>query len=161
SGKTGALTSLVKAGYKLFILDYDNGLDVLKEFILRECPDKINNVEFRSLRDKRKAGPEGSIIDGVPKAFPDGVKMLDRWKYKYDDQEIDYGIPAQWGPDCILIIDSLTRMSDAAFDFREPLIPRGAGGKYDVRAVYKDGQDAIENILALLSSESFRTNVIV
>ena len=90
SGKTGALTSLVKAGYKLRILDYDNGLEVLKQFILRDCHDKINSVEYRTLRDKRKASPEGPIIDGIPRAFVDCIKMLDRWKYKLDDgTEID------------------------------------------------------------------------
>ncbi len=68
SGKTGALTPLVTAGYKLRILDMDNGLETLKQFVLRECPDKIGNVEFRTLRDKRKASPLGPVIDGQPKA---------------------------------------------------------------------------------------------
>lgn len=157
SGKTGALTSLVSAGYKLRILDLDNGLDVLKQFVLRDCPDKIGNVEFRTLRDDRKATETGSVINGTPRAFVQALKMLDRWKY----EDIDLGDPATWGADCILVIDSLTFLSDAAFDFREPLVPRGSNGKYDVRAVYKDAQNAIENVLALLTSETFRTNVIV
>lgn len=162
SGKTGGLTSLVKAGYKLRILDYDNGLDPLKEFIIHECPNNLDNVEFRTLRDKRRATPDGSIIDGIPRAFVDGIKMLDKWKYTTPDgEEIDLGIPAAWGPDTILVIDSLTRFSDAAFDFREPLVPKSRDGKYDMRAVYKDGQDAVENILAMLTGENFRTNVIV
>ncbi len=162
SGKTGALTSLVCAGYKLRILDMDNGLETLKQFVLHQCPDKINNVEFRTLRDKRKASAEGPIISGTPKAFVDAIKMLDRWKYKSEDgTEIDLGVPAEWGPDCILVIDSLTFLSDAAWDFREPLVPRSRDGKYDARAVYKDAQDAIENVLALLTSDNFRTNVIV
>jgi len=87
--------------------------------------------------------------------------MLDKWKYKSENEETDLGIPAEWGPECVLVIDSLTFMSDAAFDFRETLTPRSEKGKYDVRMVYKDAQDAIENVLALLTSESFRTNVIV
>lgn len=162
SGKTGALTSLVREGYKLRILDMDNGLETLKQFILKECPDKIENVEFRTLRDKRKASPLGPVIDGTPSAFIKALKMLDRWKYTNEDgTETDLGVPAEWGPDCILVVDSLTFLSDAAFDFREPLSPKGSSGKYDVRAVYKDAQDAIENVLALLTSESFRTNVIV
>src|SRR5882757_3538177 len=146
SGKTGALASLVKAGYKLRILDYDNGLESLKQFVLRDSPEMVDNVEFRTLRDKRKATPVGSIIDGTPRAFIDGLKMLDRWKYG----DIDLGVPAEWGPECILALDSLTFCSDAAFDFREPLAPRGSNGKYDIRAVYKDAQDEIENVLALL-----------
>lgn len=162
SGKTGALTSLVKAGYKLRILDMDNGLDPLRVFVSRECPDKAENVEFRTLRDKRKATPAGSVIDGQPRAFIDALMMLDRWKYKTaSGEEIDYGIPSAWGPECILVLDSLTFLSDAAFAWREPLTPRSRDGKYDPRAVYKDAQDAIENVLALLTGESFRCNVIV
>jgi hypothetical protein len=162
SGKTGSLTSLVREAYKLRILDMDNGLETLKQFVLKECPEKIENVEFRTLRDKRKASPVGAIIDGQPKAFINALNMLDRWKYKNEDgTETDLGVPAEWGPDCILVIDSLTFLSDAAFDFREALVPKSTQGKYDVRMVYKDAQDAVENVLALLTSESFRTNVIV
>jgi hypothetical protein len=162
SGKTGALASLVAAGYKLRILDYDNGLEALKQFVSRDHPEKLKEIEYRTLRDKRKASPDGPIIDGMPKAFVDGIKMFDRWRYRTDDgTEIDLGVPATWGPNCILVLDSLTFFSDAAFDFREPLVPRSRDGKYDQRAVYKDAQDAIEKVIALLTSESFHTNVIV
>lgn len=161
SGKTGGLASLVCAGYNLCILDFDNGLDPLKTFILKSCPDKIENVEFVTLRDQRKAGPTGPILV-KREAFIRALKLLDRWKYKTDDgTEVDLGVPAEWGPDRILVVDSLTMLSDAAFDFREPLAVKGRDGKYDLRAVYKDAQDAVENVLALLTSESFRTNVIV
>lgn len=161
SGKSGSLASLVKVGYKLRILDFDNGLEPLKQFILRDSPDKINNVEFVTLRDKRKAGPEGPMVTKA-EAFIKGIKLLDKWTYKNEDgSTTDLGVPAEWGPECILVVDSLTFMSDAAFDFREPLAPKSRDGKYDMRAVYGDAQSAIENVLALLTSESFRTNVIV
>lgn len=162
SGKTGALMSLVKAGYKLRILDMDNLLDILKELILKECPDKIENVEFRTLRDKRKATQTGPEIDGTPKAYVQAIKMLDNWKYTDDHgNEVDLGRPADWGSDCILVIDSLSRLCDAAYDFRIPLTPTSESGKYDGRAVYGDAQDAIENNIANLTSSNFRTNVIV
>lgn len=157
SGKTGALASLVGAGYKLRILDMDNGLDVLKSYVEHQFHNSIGNVEFRTLRDKRKATAEGPVIDGQPKAFINAIKMLDNWKY----DDVDLGKPSEWGSDCILVVDSLTMLSDAAFDFREPLTTRGKSGDYDKRATYFDAQGAIENVLALLTSESFRTNVIV
>lgn len=160
SGKTGALTSLVAAGYKLRILDFDNGLDTLKQFVLKECPDKIDNIEFRTIIDKRKSSAAGPIIDGMPKAFIEATKMLDHWKYKDESGElVDFGVPSEWGPDTILVIDSLTRMSDAAFDWRLSLVVNT--GKYDMRAVYGDAQDAIEATLALFQSDNFKTNVIV
>jgi len=161
SGKTGGLAPLVNAGYHLRILDMDNGLESLKQQVLRLCPEKIANVEYRTLRDKRKASPSGPIIDGSPKAFIEAIRMLDRWRYVDGGNEIDLGVPAEWGPDVILVIDSLTFLSDAAYDWREPLTPKGKEGKYDQRAVYKDAQDAIESVLALVTSEAFRTNVIV
>lgn len=161
SGKTGALASLVAAGYKLRILDFDNGLEPLKQFVRRDSPDKLVNIEFVSLRDDRKAGAEGPTVT-KPTAFMRAVKLLDHWKYTDDEDETtDLGDPATWGPDCILVVDSLTFMSDAAWNFREPLTPKGRDGKYDKRAVYGDAQGAIEDVLALLTSESFRTNVIV
>lgn len=158
SGKTGALASLVAKGYKLRILDFDNGLDALVQVIRRDSPAMLENVEFRTLRDRLRASPIGTVVDGTATAFIQGLQMLDRWKY----ETTDLGVPATWGKETIVVIDSLTFMSDAAFRFREPLVPRAKdSGKYDIRAVYKDAQDAVENVLALLTSESFRTNVIV
>lgn len=157
SGKTGSLASLVKAGYKLRVLDMDNLLDILKYLCLRECPDKLDNVEARTLRDKRKATSEGSVIDGPCRAFVDAVRMLDKWKYTDDDgTEIDLGSPADWGSDTILVIDSLSRLCDAAYDWRFSLAPKNDG-----RAIYGDAQDAIESLLAGLTSKSFATNLIV
>jgi hypothetical protein len=162
SGKTGSLISLVKAGYLLRILDMDDLLDYLKGKIEAECPELIDNVEARTLRDKRKMTPLGPIIDGQPKAFIDAIKMLDNWKYKdAEGNEINLGSPYQWGPKCILVLDSLSRFCDSAYDFREPLTPKGESGKYDARAVYGDAQDAVENTLATISSKTFGTNVIV
>lgn len=162
SGKTGSLVSLVRAGYKLRILDLDNLLDPLRAFVMRDCPELVGNVEYRTLRDRRKATPVGPEIDGKPTAYIDAIRMLDRWRYKDEDgREVDLGPPADWGPDCVLVIDSLSRLCDAAYDFRLPLAVRGKSGEVDLRAVYGDAQDAIENNLANLTSDDFRTNVIV
>jgi len=162
SGKTGSLVSLVKAGYKLRIIDMDNLLDSLRYQILEQCPDKIENVEFRTLRDRRKMTPMGSIIDGAPKAFVDALNMIDVWRYKDDEGNlIDLGRPDSWGPDYILVLDSLSRLCDACYDWREPLTPKGKGGGVDARATYGDAQDAVENTLGVLTGKQFRTNVIV
>jgi hypothetical protein len=162
SGKTGSLVSLVAAGYHLRILDFDNLLDILKYKILDECPDKIDNVEFRTVRDKYKAGPSGSIIDGKPTAWVTAIKMLDNWKYTDEEgNDIDLGKPALWGSDTILIIDSLSRLCDAAYDFHESIIPRGKSGDFDGRAVYGNAQDDVEKVLAMLTSKTFGANLIV
>jgi len=161
SGKTGSLVSLVKAGYKLRILDLDNLLDILKYKVLEECPDKIDNVEVRTIRDKRKMTQAGTVIDGAPKAYIEAIKLLDDWKYTEGTETVDFGKPYTWGPDVILVIDSLSRLCDACYDWREPLTPKGKGGEADGRATYGDAQDAIEALLATLTSKSFATNLIV
>jgi hypothetical protein len=155
SGKTGALVSLVKAGFKLRILDFDNKLDILKMMVMRECPDKLDNVEYVTLRDKFKSGPAGPVLDGKPTAFPMAMKMLDNWKY----DDVDLGKPSEWGTECILVIDSLSRMCDAAYTFNEAVMPVKLSA--DPRAVYGAAQDASESVLATITSETFRTNVIV
>lgn len=161
SGKTGSLVSLVKAGYKVRILDFDNLLDILAKLISEQCPELIDNVEFRSLRDVSKMTQAGPTITSA-KAFIDGTKMLDRWKYKTEDgDEIDLGVPSDWGPDCILVIDSLSRLCDAAYDWCMSVIPGAGTGKFDGRAVYGNAQDAVESMLAMLTSDSFATNLIV
>lgn len=157
SGKTGSLVSLVKAGYKLRILDFDNLLDILKYMILEECPDRLDSVEFVTLRDKYKPTATGTIIDGRPRAWIDSLKLLNRWQV----DETDLGVPAEWGSECILVVDSLSRWCDAAYDFHESSIPRGKSGDFDGRAVYGNAQDDVEKQLASLTSKSFQTNVIV
>lgn len=161
AGKTGSLISLVKAGYKLRILDLDNLLDFFVKQVQEQCPDKLGDVEFRTIRDKRKMSQAGPVIDGTPKAFIDATKMLDHWKYTQDGVEYDLGKPFQWGSECILVIDSLSRLCDAAYDWREPLTPKGNSGQSDPRMTYSDAQDAVENMLATLTGDSFGTNVIV
>lgn len=159
--KTSSLISLVQVGYKLRILDMDNLLDVLKGLILEKCPELIDNVEFRTLRDKRKATQAGSLVDGTPKALVEALKMLDRWKYKDESGEIDYGIPSTWGPDCILVVDSLSRLCDSAWDWADPMTPVGKTGEKDARATYGIAQDVIEQVVATLTGPGFATNVIV
>lgn len=158
SGKTGSLVSLVKAGYKLRILDLDNLLDILKYMVRHECPQYLTNVESRVLRDKRKASAMGVVLQGKPTAYINVVKMIERWKYTdHDGTEIDLGEPADWGPDCILVIDSLSRLCDAAYDWIVAISPADQHGK----AIYGDAQDAVEKLLSMLTSDAMTCNLIV
>lgn len=149
SGKTGALASLALNGYKLYILDFDNGLDSLAANINRVDPAKLANVEFKDFRDKVKGvTAAGPIFEGAPNAFSNAMAALNKW----DDK-----VPATLGPEAIVVIDSLTFMSEAAYNWANAMNP----GAKDKRQIYGMAQDAVENVLALLTSSSFATNVIV
>jgi hypothetical protein len=141
----------------------DNLLDFFKAQVLKTCPNRLGSVEYRSIRDRYKpTDGQGTIIDGKPKAWTESLKMLNRWRYTdASGSEIDLGPPAEWGPDCILVIDSLSRWCDAAFAFHESIIPRGRSGDFDGRAVYGNAQRDVEKQIAMLTSDTIRTNLIV
>lgn len=157
TGKTGSLVSLVKAGYKLRIMDFDGLLRVLVEQIKLQCPEKLKNVHYLSFSDELKASDAGPIPKGIPKAFNNAMKALERWK----DGDTDLGDPGEWGPDCVLVIDTFTRVSDCALRWGETMTPKGASGKSDGRAGYYTAQNAIIELMTILNAESFKTNVIL
>ena len=156
SGKTGSLVSLVAAGYKLFILDLDNLLGILRRQVLAVCPDKIDNIHFVSLSDKYKVGnvavKEGVIFDRKPTAWLDSLRLLNRWK----DGDEDHGDPSAWPEDHILVIDSLSRWCDAALNFHESV-----NANPDNRSTYKNAQDDVEKQISTLTSERFAANLVV
>ena len=149
TGKTGSLVSLMKAGYKLRVVDFDNGLDVLKEFGLKECPDKLENVDYETVRDQYKAGPVGPVINGAPKALVNSLKLLNKWT--------DETVPAEWGPEYILVMDSLTGLGKAAFEWAKGMNPNSK----EPRQWYHQAQQAVDNTISLLTSEAFHANVII
>lgn len=154
TGKTGSLVSLIKAGYKLRILDFDNGLDVLVN-LLREEPNAdqlLSNVTYATCIDKLKTVAGQIVPDGVPQAFPRAMNLLTNWK----TEDEDLGPVASWGSDTILVIDSLTFMSRAAFLFTEV-----SQGFKDPRQTYGEAQKKIENALGILYSPVVKCNVIV
>jgi hypothetical protein len=150
TGKTGSLVSLVEAGYNLRILDMDNGLDALIMYIKHRCPERIDQVDFITLRDKMKADPlKAAIVSGSPKAYTDAIKYMTRWD--------DNTIPAEWGPDTIFVLDSLTLFGRAAKNWAEGMNP----GSKDPRQWFYAAQESMIRVVDMLTSEAFRTNVIV
>ena len=149
AGKTGSLVSLIEAGYKLRILDLDNGLDSLVAFARHQCPDKLINVEYETRRDKYKSSPMGPIISGMPKAFVDSMKLMTIWT--------DETKPEEWGPEYIFVIDSLTAMGRMAFEWAKGMNPTSK----DPRQWFYTAQRAVEDVIAMVSSEGFHTNVII
>lgn len=148
AGKTGALTSLVKAGYKIRVIDLDSGLDAL----VNHCRDQqldLKNVDYVTLRDRMKMTAGGPKVAGAPKAYVDVLSYLEKWE---DDSD-----PAEWGPDTILVLDSLTNAGRAAFQWAKAANPMSK----DPRQWYKTAQDLIEDLIANVTADSFATNVIV
>lgn len=148
SGKTGALTSLVKAGYTLRFLDFDGGLDPL----IAQCEVEgldTSRVSFMSFRDKMKSSPRGPVPDGPPKALAKALSALDKWE--------DDSIPSEWGDDTFLVVDSLTNVGRAAYLWAQAMDPSNR----DPRRWYMNAQSFIEDLVATITGDEFKTNVII
>ena len=98
TGKTGSLSSLVE-DYELRILDFDNGVDIIKAFVGRDYPELIDKIDVESIRDAYKASDTQGAVVGTPKAYTDAAKLLTKWS--------DDTIPGNWGEDTIFIINLL------------------------------------------------------
>lgn len=149
SGKTGSLTSLVAAGYKIHIVDFDNNRASLIHHIRETCPDKLGNVDYMSFRDQTKMTVMGPVVVGTPKAMVQGSAALDKWE--------DGSVPAEWDQSHIVVIDSLTAMGRAAYNWAEA----SNRGVKDKRQVFFAAQQAVEGLISTLTSENFGPHVIV
>jgi hypothetical protein len=143
SGKTSALASLANAGKKLRILDYDDGLDILPEFLK---PEAVNNVSYVTLRDSLAQAD----------SFRRGARLLSHWK----DGDEDLGHVKEWGEDTVLVIDSLTLMGEAAL--RAALVfnnkkPTEQASQPEWGAAARD----VQNIIQYITGDEVKCNVVV
>lgn len=159
SGKTTSLFSLLKAGKKLRIFDFDNLLSPLITVTRLHAPELLSHIEFMPFRDRYRSTDMGPIIDGQPQAFTKSLKALDTWE--------DGSKPAEWGSDYVAVIDSHTTQARSAYFWARGLqgaagIPEGVASKgVEPRAIFFTAQQAVMNVIANLTSEHFRTHVIV
>lgn len=145
SGKTGALASLAIAGYNLHILDYDGGLEILAN-VLRDKPDALARIRYESPRDPILP------VNGVPRvksaeAYKAAGRILTEWAAQdFTSQDI-------------LIIDTLTTFSDAAFNEALKL-----GGRLNQRPQLQDYgwmADSVKLFIEMITSPDLKCHVIV
>ncbi len=133
SSKTGGLACLANAGFKLRILSYDGNEDPLYEYC---TPEGLKNIDSVFLGDTLKGGDDW-IDSETPTGFRDGLRLMDHWCYdetgkvvkpvlnfktktydSYDPAPVgkvtDLGRSKDWGPDTIVVLDSLTAMGDCS-----------------------------------------------
>lgn len=111
SGKTGALASLANAGYKIRILSFEGNYEPLLNYVDDRA---LDNIDIAVLQDKIDDGDHYLSVAGIPQAFNKALKLMNEWKYTDEDGvEINLGKPPEWGPDTVLVDDSLTSMAAA------------------------------------------------
>jgi hypothetical protein len=170
AGKTGALCSLAAAGYKLRILDMDNGVEIIKDYLsnptsmyVKQNPHCAENVEYRTITDVTKS-TIGKVICERATAWPTMLKMLTEWKYTTEDgEEINLGKPHEWGNDVVLVLDSLSFATLAALNYH--LSQNGALSaartQNEARRDIGAAQDYIRGLLAIFKDASMKCNLIL
>jgi hypothetical protein len=164
AGKTGALAALVIAGFKLRILDFDDGLTALSEALKAAGhADLLKNVEYVTLRDDKKTiviGDKVKIVpSGTPSAFARGLQLLDHWKYKVNGVETDLGRPDTWGRDVVLVVDTLDFAGMAAMD--RVLAMNNRSGEPPQIQDYGLAMSQLEQTVQRLCSPSLNCHVVV
>ena len=139
TGKTGALASLVKAGYSLYVLDFDNGLDILANLL---TPAEQARVTYEELRD------DIAVVNGVPK-----LKSATAWKNA--GLALETWNASAFGPSDVIVLDTLSTASQAAFNFCLRLNPN------NLQAVYGSMADTVLAFVDMLTAAPMNCNVIV
>lgn len=158
SAKTGMLASLANMGYKLRIMDFDGNTDPLIQYTK---PEFLKNIDIVSFQDKMKMGPKYLEPAGVPTAFSDAMKLMNRWKYKdpYSGLDVDLGQPQDWGCDTVVVLDSLT--SNGAAAKRRVMALNNKTLDNTTQAIWGISMDQQDAFVDLLTSEANGFHVIV
>jgi len=158
TGKTGSLASLVKDGYNLRILDYDSGLDILPHLLTEK---EIKTVQYKTFTDRLTSAAGRVMVKGAAKAWPESVRLLDGWKEGLKDSpdHIDLGSIYTWTSQDVLVIDSLSMLSDAAL--RYVLVLNGRNGQHPYQSDWGEAMSLVQSFLEMLYSDSVKCNVVV
>lgn len=150
SGKTGSLISLLQAGYKLRILDMDGNISPLVALCEHINPSLLENIDIISPADVfRSSQSAGFEVKGQPKAYVSMLSALNKWD--------DDSIPAEWGNESILVVDTLTAVGKAAYHWARGMDVTAK----DKRQWFFAAQQSIITMLEFLASSSFKTNVLI
>jgi hypothetical protein len=109
----------------------------------------IQTNDYETLRDKVEPSPIGPVIKGVPKAYTGTLQLMTKWS--------DGSSPSDWGPDCIMVIDTLTGLGNAAFNWAKAMSPNAK----EPRQWYHTAQQGLEQVIGLATGAAFNTNLII
>lgn len=152
AGKTGLLATLAIAGYRLFIADFENGVDILLD--KKVLPEEFRkNIFVQNFYDKNRL-LAGSI---TPEAtgFTNFVNAMNDWK---EDGKSIGGIYT-WGPKDVFVVDSLTFLGNAIQNHVMKLANR-AGQKPQIQD-FGAAIDAQESVIETLYNPAVQCNIVV
>lgn len=161
SGKTGALASLASAGYNIRIMDFDNGLDVLKNVLLdpnsKYDKGSVSRISYETLTDQMKP-VSGRLIPVKATVWNRTQALLANWQESGEGGR-NFGSITTWTPQDILVIDSLTMLANCVMDY--VLMMNARLGQQPHQSDWGTGQVILEGLLKTLYAEQVNCNIIV
>jgi len=161
AGKTGALAPLAAAGYKLRIIDVDNGLDILRDYLtnpkspyVQQRKNIADFVEYETITDTMKQ-QGGRLVPVTAKAWTKVINLLDDWK----TPTAAFGNIATWDENDVLVIDTLSILADKALQFILSLNLRL--GQRPHQSDWGEAQQLIQGLLEKLYDDAVKCNVVV
>lgn len=156
AGKSGALASLVDAGYNLRILDWDNGLGVLRGYVKNKT--NLSNVHYITLRDRLAL--MGARM-GIKKAdsFQRAMNALDEGGAKHWGEAGAHIPPVwEWTPKDVLVVDTLASAGKSSLQM--VMFANGHIMKPPEIQHYGTAMGNIEQLLDFITSDSINCHVI-
>lgn len=171
TGKTGALAALVAAGYKVRLLDCDNGADTLlpllthpkypyAKYMADHNIDVAQGLIYCTITERMKIDVnEKRPVPRTAAGFGKAMAMLENWK----DGDINLGHIETWDTDCVLVIDTFGTLADLAF-FNIQALNRRLGARregFDFQRDVGGAQGVLIDLLKLLYDPAIKCNVII
>ena len=140
SGKTGSLAMLANAGYKVRILDLDNNLAIIKNYLKSDAK---GDVEYVSVAAKDAT------------SWNKAVAYIDKWD--------DGSDPKTWDSSYVLVIDSATFLNEVLFNSlaaKKNIVVDDAKAS-DLRDIYNQQYKYFETLVAKLTGDKYKCHVIL
>lgn len=171
AGKTGAIASLVCAGYNIRMLDFDNGADALIALLTDPASPYAQYIKQKGINlneafnyltineEMRKDVRESREVPKSAKGWPKTISMLEDWA----DDTIRFDGIDSWGEKDVLVFDTLGTLSFLAYFYVQSLNGRlGARMEgFDYQRDIGGAQNLLEGLLQKLYSIYVKCNVII
>ena len=138
-GKTASLASLANAGYRLRILDFDNGLDILRNYVE---PDAMDNIHYRTFNTED------------PKSPDEAARMAVHWKSTSNFECEDLGPISETGSKDVLVLATASSFGHCVEEFEMKKHKDGRKGNWEA-------QKTVARFLQYLAGPNVPCNVIV
>lgn len=169
-GKTGALIALAAMGYKIRILDFDNGADILKNLLTSyDYPYRKfmedNNIPLKGaihtflLQEKMvKHITEDRYVPIKAEAWKRMVRILEGTDKESKEQ--GFGPVDSWGTDTILVYDTFSTCAECAF-FQQQELNNRLGDRFDEHGRDTGGaQNLLRDMIKKLFMAEIKCNVL-